>query len=315
MLARLQLFITLGLLGLSIGWALWWWQLDRPLMAIAGILVLFGGHAVVLAIEFLLVRLVNRQDPAPRASGLQLLAAWWGEVRAATRVFLWRQPFRSRRWPDRLPASARGRRGLLLVHGFVCNRGLWNPWLAQLTRLDIPFVAVNLEPVFGSIDEYAPVLEAAARRLEEATGLEPVVVAHSMGGLAVRYWLAGCGGVARVHHVITIGTPHRGTWLARFALSMNGTQMRLASPWHSALAAREQQAAAAHFTCFYGHCDNIVMPASTATLPGAHNRHLAGVAHVAMTDRPEVLEEALRRLRAPEAGVPSAAEPALSPRG
>jgi triacylglycerol lipase len=92
------------------------------------------------------------------------------KCKAAPQVFCWRQPFFSQRWPDHLPADAQGRRGVLLVHGFVCNRGVWNPWLQRLHARDVPFVAVNLEPVFGSIDDYVGILEQAVRRLEAATG-------------------------------------------------------------------------------------------------------------------------------------------------
>ena len=58
----------------------------------------------------------------------------------------------------------------------------------------------------------------------------------------------------------------------------------------------ENAARRARFTCFYGHTDNVVFPASTATLAGADNRHLAGVAHVAMAFHPEVFDEVLRLL-------------------
>jgi hypothetical protein len=52
----------------------------------------------------------------------------------------------------------------------------------------------------------------------------------------------------------------------------------------------------AQFTCFYGHCDNIVFPTLTATLSGADNRHLAATAHIHMAYRPEVIAEVLRWL-------------------
>ncbi len=156
----------------------------------------------------------------------------------------------------------------------------------------------DLEPLFGSIDDYAATIEQAVQQLERCTGTPPVIVAHSMGGLALRLWWAGHGGDARVRHAMTLGTPHHGTWLARFAMSPNARQMRQQSPWLRALQAREPAGRAQRFTCFYSHCDNIVFPPSTATLAGADNRHIPGVAHVHMADRPEPWAE-LQRLLAP----------------
>jgi triacylglycerol esterase/lipase EstA (alpha/beta hydrolase family) len=296
MLARLLQTVTIGLFTFALAWLALWWRAGHPGWAVIGALAILSGHAVILALEFVFLARAHGDDPAPRAAARQLVRAWWGESRAAPRVFCWRQPFRSRRWPDHLPPDARGRRGVLLVHGFVCNRGLWNPWLQRLHAAGVPFVAVDLEPVFGSIDEYAPRIEAAIQRLEQVTGRAPLVVAHSMGGLAVRRWYAEQADAARVHHIVTIASPHRGTWLARFALTRNTRQMALQSRWLRTLAEREHVARHGRFTCFYGHCDNIVFPPSTATLPGADNRHLSGVAHVAMAERPEPFAEAQRRL-------------------
>ncbi len=297
MLARLQQATTLGALLLAALWALVSWRAGHPGWALAGALMVVGGYAVVLGIEFALLHLAHGDDPTPPASAAQMFRAWWGEVQSAPTVFCWRQPFFSHRWPDQLPDGAQGRRGVLLVHGFVCNRGLWNPWLQRLRSADVPVVAVNLEPVFGSIDDYIPLIEQAVQQLERCTGLAPVVVAHSMGGLAVRRWWVEHGDDSRVHHAVTIGTPHRGTWLARFAMSRNARQMQQVSRWLQALAAREPAARSQGFTCFYSHCDNIVFPAATATLPGADNRHLPGVAHVHMADHAAPFAELQRWLR------------------
>ena len=300
MLARLQQATTLGALLVAMLWAWLFWRAGHPIWALAGALLVVGGYALVLALEFALLRLAHGADPTPRASAAQLLRAWWGEVRAAPTVFCWRQPFFSQRWPDRLPADAQGRRGVLLVHGFVCNRGLWNPWLQRLHAAQVPVIALNLEPVFGSIDQYIPAIDAAVLRLQQCTGLAPVIVAHSMGGLAVRRWWSEQGdeslGDRRVHRAITIGTPHHGTWLARFAMTRNSRQMQQVSGWLQTLSARESADRAARYTCFYSHCDNIVFPAASATLLGADNRHLAGVAHVQMADRPEPWAELQRWL-------------------
>jgi triacylglycerol lipase len=297
-LARLQQALTLGALLAALLWTLLCVRAGHPGWGLAGAALIVAGYTLVLALEFSLLRLVHGDDPVPRASVAQLLRAWWGEVLAAPSVFCWRQPFRSGRWPDHLPHQGEGRRGVLLIHGFVCNRGLWNPWLKRLTASGVPVVAVNLEPVFGSIDEVTAHIDEGLRRLVGCTGLPPVVVCHSMGGLALRRWWVEQDDDTRVHHVITIGTPHNGTWLARFALSRNARQMRRDSAWLASLAAREPTERRTRFTCYYSHCDNIVFPPSTAAMAGADNRHLAGVAHVDMVDHPAPWAELQLRLHA-----------------
>ena len=182
----------------------------------------------------------------------------------------------------------------MFVHGFVCNRALWTPWMKRLRAEGHPFIAVNLEPVFGSIDEYADAVEDAVQRITHVTGRPPLLVCHSMGGLAARAWLRTHRGADRVHRVITIGTPHRGTWLGRFSRTVNGRQMRLDGAWVRALAQAES---AVRFTCWYSNCDAIVFPASTATLPGADNRFIRGVAHVELAFEPQVIAHALELLR------------------
>jgi triacylglycerol lipase len=311
MLARLQQTITLSLIAIAAGWAAAFIAAGRPLWAVGGALLVLFGYAIFLGIEFVLLALTRGDDPSPRATASQMLQAWWGEVVSAPQVFCWRQPFRSNALPDHLPPNAQGRRGVLMVHGFVCNRGFWNPWMKRLRAAEVPFAAVNLEPVFGSIDDYVGIVDAAAQRLQAATGMAPLVVAHSMGGLAVRAWMHGVPRT-RVHHVITIGTPHRGTWLARFGLTFNGNQMRMDNPWlgdlhaRETLLAQETPARAALFTCFYSHCDNIVFPPSTATLPGADNRHVPATAHVHLAFQDAVFSEVWRWV-GPGAASPAAA--------
>lgn len=296
--ARLQRALVFALLAVAALWVDAALARGRPDWALLGVLVPMFGHGALLGVEFVLLARINRDDPAPRARALELVRAWLGETWTALVVFGWRQPFRADAVPDHLGADARGRRGVLLVHGFLCNRGLWNPWLRRLRAAGVPCVAVDLHPVFGRIEQYAAIVDAGVQRLRDATGEAPLVVAHSMGGLAVREWLAQGGG--GIHALITVGTPHRGTWLARFAYSPNARQMRLRGDWLHGLARREAPADTRVPTiCFYGHCDNIVFPASTATLPGADNRHLRGVAHVHMAYHREVFDAAMRQLGAP----------------
>lgn len=297
MLAKLQRGWVLMLMALSMaaGWLAS--QSGSPLWVAAfAALAVLNLHAWALACEFSWLRRIDPGPGVPRPTAAALCKAWFGEVITGLRVFGWRQPFRSRAFQDEL-SGARGRRGVLLLHGFVCNRGLWNPWMRRLRNAGAPYVAINLEPVFGSIDRYVAAIDAAVTRLEEATSMPPVVVAHSMGGLAIRAWLRQCGAQHRVHSIVTIGTPHAGTWLARLAMTENARQMREGSHWLRDLEADEPPSTRAMFTCYFGHCDNIVFPAHNATLPGATNLHVPGVAHVHLAFHRPIFDDVLSRTR------------------
>lgn len=294
--ARLQRTIIALWLFTTTVWAFFMISTDRLGWALAGLCVAIGGHAVVLAIEFAVMSMVNRGDClSSNASVGQVVRAWWAEARAAPRVFLWQQPFRSQAWPDDL-SGCTGRRGVLLVHGFFCNRGFWNPWIQTFRRLGVPYAAVNLEPVFSSIDAYVGIIEQAMGEFERRGGHPPVVVAHSMGGMAVRRWLSEVKNHERVHRFITLGTPHHGTVLAQIGFASNVRQMRRRSEWRAELERAERSIDRSKTVCYFSHCDNIVFPASSATLAGADNRHLTGVAHVEMAESGAPLTEVLRLL-------------------
>jgi triacylglycerol lipase len=301
MLARLQQLVVSILIASSAGWALYF-SARGWLIAAGGAILAIAGYLAVIALEFwLLSRTVSPSDPK-RATFRQMASAWWQEVLAAPQVFLWRQPFRSGAISDRLAAMIPPRRAVVLVHGFFCNRGLWNPWMDRLLEAGVPFAALTLEPVFGSIDAYTVDIDVAVRRARSATGLAPVLVAHSMGGLAVRAWLARVGKGAEIHRVVTIGSPHRGTALAHHSHTPNTRQMRIGSAWLDQLERAESPDAHCAFTCFWSRCDNIVFPTETATLAGADNRHLEATPHVRMAYHPQVMAEVLRLVEMEAAG-------------
>lgn len=296
-LAHLQQGLLTVAVAVALAWTLWT-SSDAKFATWVGLAVITLGYAVILGLETVGAAVINHSDAAPRASKSEWFNAWWQEVRVAPQVFAWRQPFRWRRLPDTLMAQPASVPAVVLVHGFFCNRGFWLPWMEQLQTQDIPYVSVNLEPIFGSIDEYAPIVDEAVMRATALTGRAPTLICHSMGGLAARAWMAATPGAAsRVRNIITIGTPHRGTWLARFSHLANGRQMRHDCDWQQSLVARElalhPQRNAGLFVCWYSNTDNIVFPASTATLPGADNRLVRGAAHVALAFHPRVMAESL----------------------
>ncbi|MCA0177550.1 MAG: alpha/beta hydrolase [Proteobacteria bacterium] len=219
--------------------------------------------------------LARRFTPLPWAVSAR---AWWREATLAVQVFGWQQPWRAEVHPDLLPPG--GGRGVVLVHGLFCNRGFWNHWLPRLRARGTPHVAITLAPMLGDMDHHLPAIAAAVARVAAATGQPPLLVGHSMGGLVIRAWLRQAGESARVHGVVTLGTPHQGAWLARLSPPWRGVcQLRPGSAWLAALAAQPQ---AARFVCIYSDADQVVFPPASAVLPGAQACLLAGVPHVGL---------------------------------
>jgi pimeloyl-ACP methyl ester carboxylesterase len=295
-LARLMKALLLLQAAAAIGWCAWRWP-AAPGEAVVGAIAIAMLGPLGLALEFLLLPVVQRADrgvPVPRP--LQLLRAWVAETLLMFRVFYGRMAFRWREPPDQLSPACAGRRGVVFIHGFVCNRGFWSPWMRRLQGTGHAFVAVNLEPLFVSIESYTALVEAAVQRVTACTGEPPLVVCHSMGGLVARSWLRATHSASRVAHVVTIGSPHRGTWLGRFSRRTQGRQMQLRSDWLAALAHHEASVTPPPFTCWYTNCDNVVFPASTATLPHADNRFVPGRAHVELAFEPDVIGRTLALL-------------------
>ena len=287
--ARWQKILVLGWLLASAAWLAWAWPRSLAL-ALGGWAIAASTSLAWLGLQFVLMRRINRRDATPAAGRWALLRAWWLEALTCTWVFGWLQPFAHRQQPDWLPPTPTGQRGVVLVHGFLCNRGVWLPWLPELRARGHAYVALTLEPAFGSVDDYVAAIDTAMRQVQAATGLPPVLVGHSMGGLAARAWLRTLAQppAQRVHRILTLGTPHHGTWPARFSHTTNGLQMRQNSPWLQALAASEGAAQRALFSCWYSDCDNIVYPTRSATLDGADSHLLQGLGHVHMLYAPQV---------------------------
>jgi pimeloyl-ACP methyl ester carboxylesterase len=264
--------------------------------------VLVLGHPTLLAVEMVIARRVASGVGAPRARWRDMPRATLREWLVSTAIFGWRMPWRANAVQDHLPTTSRGLRGVVFIHGYLCNRGMWNPWMRRLLKLDRAFVAVSLEPVFSGLDDYVPEVERAVRRLEAATGLAPVIVAHSMGGLVARAWLRSraahrrSDGTAEAARLITIGTPHRGTWLAGLARTPNARQMRVASPWMTVLADNESKTLSETITSWWSECDQIVYPPPTAVFPGSEARQLRATGHIALTSREEIWNEIRRRI-------------------
>ena len=296
MIARIQQTVVFLLLASLSAWI--WHVLPDYSRIYIGFLTLAGVYIAYMAILFIATYRLNRSDSEPRTTLGALAQAFLREASTAPGVFLWRQPFRTQAVPDFLPASDKP--GVVFIHGFLCNRAFWSPWLAQLQTQNRAFASVSLEPIFGSIDSYPAIVEAAVANVTQATGQPPTLICHSMGGLAARAWLrSNPANEARIKRIITLGTPHFGTALSSekpLLPFINTHQMQRLGAWTQQLAKDEPTARYSKFTCWYSNCDNIVVPTSTAMLPGADNRLVTAQGHISMAFDARVMQESLALL-------------------
>ena len=138
---------------------------------------------LALAMPFVTIVLILLVSAVQSRPG-EHAALWWrslvGEVAAGIRVFVFRQPW-SAATPGVLPATASPTRiPVVLVHGFLCNHRIWDDVAAALRAQGHPVLAVDLEPLFVSIDRYAPVVEDAVNALCRHAKVEQVALVLSL---------------------------------------------------------------------------------------------------------------------------------------
>lgn len=234
---------------------------------------------------------------------------WWrafgGELRAALRVFLLRQPFSVRGNGVQMPLTngqTPGQLPVLLVHGYLCNHRVWDDVALALRKQGHAVLAVDLEPLFTSIDDYAALLDRQLDTLLAHTGApQAVLVGHSMGGLAIRAWLRAYGG-QRAARILTLGTPHQGTRIASASATANGAQMVWHSGWLAELAASEDTAKRDLMHLAITEQDNIVFPQTEQVLPGAQVTRFQGIGHLQMCLDAGVIDWVCQHAASPGAG-------------
>jgi len=286
MLARLLRFtylvqvLTGALIGTwgAVEMAPKWGAASLALIVLGGVGWVLLWHAVIIGMSMLQSRPAGPLQP--------WLKAVWGEFKAALLIFVLRMPWATSK-PGLLRPTSPSVQGsnalpVLLVHGFLCNHRVWDKVAHALRQSGHTVLAVDLEPLFTSIDDYAPLIERAVAALRAQTGAPQVVlVGHSMGGLAIRAWLRTHGS-QHAAKLITLGTPHHGTQATQWVTTPNGSQMKWRSAWLCELGNSETPAKRQLMQLALTHHDNIVHPQREQVLDGAAVTEFSGIGHLQM---------------------------------
>jgi triacylglycerol lipase len=155
---------------------------------------------------------------------------------------------------------------------------------------------VSFEDRFGSNVAHAEEVDAAAHALLSRRGAPYLdVVAHSMGGLAVRRFIVN--GECRVRRAIFLGTPHAGTWAALAAWGGGRREMMPGSEFLRSLPPLPE-----HIRCttIRTPLDLRIFPGSSARIHGAQDIVIRLATHQGLLRSRAVFESILSLLQAPE---------------
>lgn len=259
-------------------WNLW-------LRILAVLLTAVVGRLMIVLITMVLSRAFTTLTLSGR---LRLFAA---ESSAVLWLYSWAQPVLWW-WMRRVQAKQALGDGMIvvLIHGFVCNAGMWGKMRRHLHAKGFSRVhAVDLDPFYLSMEHsLADFNSKLASILARFGAKEAILIGHSMGGVLARVFQYHHPD--KVHAAISIGAPHAGTDLARLVSTIEKGPLRPDSAWllqfNAALAAeqaekhRDVSAKSLFSLNIWSDTDNIVFPQGNAQWAGGEDVKLNGLGHL-----------------------------------
>ena len=205
--------------------------------------------------------------------------------------------------PAAEPASpvARSTVPVLLVPG-------WLDTARDLAALRIRFLAagwsyvetLTFEDPAGSNREHAVEIEAAvARILDQRDAQEVDIVAHSMGGLATRWYLLSRH-PAPVRRAAFLGSPHQGTLTAHLAWGAGGDEMTPGSDFLETLNRAPPVPEGVEAITVRTPIDTRVVPGESAVLPGIEDHTVCCPTHPGLVQDEEVFRIVVDFLERPD---------------
>lgn len=187
-------------------------------------------------------------------------------------------------------------RAVVLIPGFLDTPGLFHRMEPALRRAGHRTAAFRLSPSTGArgMDELAEDLGAF---IEERFPGQPVsILGFSLGGIVARYWVQRLGGLARTERLITVSTPHRGTFPAYLFPLRGIRQLRWGSEFLRDLNRDHATLEACGIASIWSPVDYMIIPPVSARLGIGHERRLFIPVHAWIPRSRRVIREVLRLL-------------------
>jgi triacylglycerol lipase len=200
--------------------------------------------------------------------------------------------------------STTRRNPVLLVHGIDDTRAIFWRLVLTLENLGWDVHAIDLLPSNGEAGLEHLAAQVAAY-VEQNFAPEQAIdlVGFSMGGIVSRYYVQRLGGLQRVDRLVTLASPHNGTWTALLRPNLGASQMRVGSKFLSDLNRDALQLQQINFTSLWTPFDSMIIPPTSSEMPVGESRQVWVGGHAWMvTDAKSILaiaESLSEPLRAP----------------
>lgn len=140
---------------------------------------------------------------------------------------------------------------------------------------------INLFPNFATAQEQAVKVQARIEDMKQRYGVDKIhIVAHSFGGLISRYYIQEMGGTQTVHDLVTVATPHHGTYLAHLGIGKSSFQLEPGSAFLTELNANGYAYEPVEYMSIWSNLDEIVWPQKHAIMPESDVRYVPWTGHL-----------------------------------
>lgn len=201
---------------------------------------------------------------------------------------------------------------VLLVHGYhgsPQNFAMMEPWLRQEGYDPVAMAFVDTAWSDWSLDDLSDQVAVNVMALCRLTGRDQIdVVAHSLGGIAVRHYIKFKGGDKHIRHLVCLGSPHHGVGYAAFGPWIVVADLfRPHSEQLNELNRPQEAYGNVSYTCVWSTGDYMEMlPFASGRLVGAFNYSIHGTSHSGMTTDPRIFPVIKQGLERPLDAKPGA---------
>ncbi len=176
---------------------------------------------------------------------------------------------------------------IIMVHGVIDNHSIFTVLRRSLSRRGFGrVISLNYSPLTDDIRRVSRRLAMLVESVCRETGYERVhIVGHSMGGVIARHYVQSMGGDARVHTLVTMGSPHAGTAYAKVFPHSLARQLRPNSEFVQELN-KPAPGCRTRMIAIWSDLDQVIIPQRNARIvhPDLNSRNvfLRGVGHMSL---------------------------------